>query len=98
MLTLTTTFADRRILGIWGVGSNYGMHTIYVEKSERYLVRAFSDGSSTTNKIVKDTKGTKGTVYRNPDDPQGDYWIVRHPNLEIWDAMGKVATLKPNLR
>jgi hypothetical protein len=34
-------------------------------------------------------------VYRAPRDPEGDYWVIRHGNLEIWNAMGRIGTLHP---
>ena len=84
------------LVGAWennqvGFASTFILHEAADEVA---LEQIFPDGSARTIRLQEES-ANGGRRFRDPENPFGEYWMVRQGNLESRDAEGVVFTARP---
>ena len=84
------------LVGAWennqvGFASTFVIHEAGGEVA---LEQIFPDGSARTIRL-REESATGGRQFRDPENPFGEYWLVRQGNLEARDAEGVIYTARP---
>jgi hypothetical protein len=81
----------------WGSAPKIGFQyaCLYVEGGKTYIIFELIDGSILKQEVIKDKKSTsKKTIYRQVDDPTGDYYIIENRWFKFYDEMGYIDMMK----
>jgi len=89
------TELDQDVIGIWGSDQPYlpARITLYREGGKTLILQRYSDGSGSPAEVVE-SETSRGQRYIKPGS--GDYFLITASGeLEIRDAEGLIATLRP---